>query len=136
MDFILASLQTLPNFIAYILVAAALLALFALIYLWITPYPELRLIGQGNSAAALNFVAALFGFILPLANVIAHSVNLVDVVLWAGVALVVQLLAHLVSRLLIADFTAKIEAANMAAAILASGLAVGFGLLNAACLTY
>jgi putative membrane protein len=124
-----------PNFVRYVVVGFALAALFLWIYVLITPWREFALIRAGNSAAATALVGALLGFCLPLANTIAHSVSLTDVVLWASVALVVQVIVHLGLRLLLPDLKRAVEANEPAAGITAGGFSVCFGLINAACLT-
>ena len=45
-------LVTLPNFLAYLGTAIALLAVFVTIYLYVTPYDEIALIRNNNTAAA------------------------------------------------------------------------------------
>jgi putative membrane protein len=124
-----------PNFVRYVVVGFALAALFLWIYVLITPWREFALIRAGNSASATALVGALLGFSLPLANTIAHSVSLTDVVLWALVALVVQVLVHVAMRLMLPGLKQAIEANQAAAGITAGGFAVCFGLISAACLT-
>ena len=124
-----------PNFLRYVVVGFALAALFLWIYILITPWREFALIRAGNSAAATALVGALLGFCLPLANTIAHSISLTDVVLWALVALVVQVIVHIGMRLMLPGLKEAIEANEMASGITAAGFAVSFGLINAACLT-
>ncbi len=124
-----------PNFVRYVVVGFGLAGLFLLIYVMITPWREFALIRAGNSAAAVALVGALLGFCLPLANTIAHSSSLTDVVLWSGVALVVQVIVHVVMRLLLPHLKQAIEADQMAAGIMAGGFATCLGLINAACLT-
>jgi putative membrane protein len=136
MDFIRETLSTLPNFIAYILVGGGLQGLFFLIYLWITPYRELALIRDGNTAAALSLGGAMIGFTLPLASVISHAVSLVDTALWSIVALAVQIGAYVVARFVIPEFGKAIPEGKIAPAVLKAAFAISFGMLNAACLTY
>jgi putative membrane protein len=124
-----------PNFVRYVVVGFALAGLFLWIYVLITPWREFRLIRAGNSAAAIALVGALLGFCLPLANTIAHSSSLTDVVLWSLVALVVQVGVHIVLRLLMPGLKAAVEANEVAAGITAGGFSACFGLINAACLT-
>ena len=124
-----------PNFLRYIVVSFALAALFLWIYVQITPWREFALIRNGNSASAIALVGALLGFCLPLANTIAHSVSLTDLVLWSLVALVVQVAVHVAMRLLLPHLRQSIEANEMAAGVMAGGFSVCFGLINAACLT-
>ena len=125
----------LPNFLRYIVVSFALVGVFIWIYTLITPWREFALIRAGNSAAATALVGSLLGFCLPLANTIAHSATLTDLVLWSAVALVVQVLVHVVMRLLLPHLKEAIEANQMADGITAGGFAACFGLINAACLT-
>jgi len=124
-----------PNFVRYVVVGFALAALFLWIYVLVTPWPEFALIRAGNAAAATALVGALLGFCLPLANTIAHSVSLTDVVLWSLVALAVQVLVHVGMRLMLPHLKQAIEADRPAAGITAAGFSVCFGLINAACLT-
>ena len=124
-----------PNFVRYVVVGFALAGLFLWVYALITPWREFTLIRAGNSSAAIALVGALLGFCLPLANTIAHSVSLADVVLWSLVALVVQVLVHIVMRLLLPGLKNAVEANETAAGMTAGGFAACFGLINAACLT-
>ena len=79
--------------------------------------------------------ANVAGNILRLANTIAHSVSLTDVVLWSLVALVVQVIVHIGMRLMLPQLKVAIESNQAAAGITAGGFAACFGLINAACLT-
>ncbi|MDP2329439.1 MAG: DUF350 domain-containing protein [Reyranella sp.] len=124
-----------PNFVRYVVVGFALAGLFLLVYTQITPWREFVLIRGGNSAAAIALIGALLGFCLPLANTIAQSSSLTDVVLWALVALIVQVIVHLVMRLMLPQLRAAIEADRTASGITAGGFAACFGLINAACLS-
>jgi putative membrane protein len=124
-----------PNLLRYIVVSFALAGLFLWIYVLITPWREFALIRAGNAAAAIALIGALLGFCLPLANTIAHSVSLVDLVLWSLVALGVQVIVHVVMRLLVPDLKQAIEADRLSAGVMAGGFATCFGLISAACLT-
>lgn len=62
---LLGSLSGLLPFIAYFLLAMALLATFIRLYTWLTPHHEFALIRAGNPAAATAFGGALIGFALP-----------------------------------------------------------------------
>jgi len=125
-----------PNFVRYVVVGFALAGLFLWIYALITPWREFALIRAGNSAAAIALVGALLGFCLPLANTIAHSSSLTDVVLWSLVALLVQVAVHVTLRLTMPYLKQAIETNETASGIAAGGFSLSFGLINAACLTY
>jgi putative membrane protein len=130
------SLTGLGNFIAYFGSGAALLIFFCLVYGWVTPYPEFRLIREGKVAPAISFSGALLGFVIPLASVISHSVALLDMIIWAFVALTIQVLVFLGLRLFIGDLAKDIADDRPAPAVLLAVLSLAAGIINAACLTY
>ncbi|CAN5333103.1 DUF350 domain-containing protein [soil metagenome] len=130
------SLQTLGAFLTYFGSALVATLVFVRIYVTITPYREFQLIRDGNAAAATSFCGALVGFVLPLASAIINSVSLPDMLVWAGVALVVQLIALLLVRLVTPGVFREIEAGRAASAILLAGVSIALGILNAACMTW
>lgn len=125
-------LSGLPAFGAYFGLALLLLGLFVLIYVRATPYRELTLIGAGNSAAAASLGGALVGFAIPVASAVENSVSLLDMLLWASVALVVQLLAYVLARMLVPTLARNIQAGEVASGVFLGALAIAIGLLNAA----
>lgn len=130
------SLAGLGSFLGYLASAVVLLALFCLVYGRVTPYPEFSLIKEGKVAPAVSFSGALLGFVCPLASSISHSVSLPDMVIWALIALVVQIAVFLALRLCFAGLCRDIADDRPAAAILLGGLSLAAGILNAACLSY
>lgn len=129
-------LATLPNFLAYLGAALVLLVAFVAIYLYVTPYDEIRLIRSNNTAAAISLSGAILGFAMPIANVIAHSDTLPDLVVWGVVAGVVQLAAWLVARVALPTLQEDIAAGRTAPATFVAALSITVGLINAACMTY
>jgi putative membrane protein len=136
MDIIQSSIGGLPAFLTYLAASLALLALFIMIYIWITPYKELTLIREGNVAAAASLSGTILGFVIPLAHSVAQSVNLMDMALWGLIALVVQLLVFFSVTRLIPGIARDIPAGKVAPGILLGALSLGTGILNAACMTY
>jgi putative membrane protein len=136
MDVIQSSIGGLPAFLIYLAASLALLALFIMIYIWITPYKELTLIREGNVAAAASLSGTILGFVIPLAHSVAQSVNLADMALWGLIALVVQLLVFFAVTRLVPGIARDIPAGKVAPGILLGALSLGTGILNAACMTY
>jgi putative membrane protein len=136
MDILQHSIGGLPAFLLYLATSLALLALFVVIYIWITPYHELKLIREGNVAAAASLSGTILGFVIPLAHAVALSVNLADMALWGLIALVVQLLVFFAVTRLIPGIARDIPAGRVAPGILLGTLSLGTGILNAACMTY
>lgn len=131
-----SSIGGLDDFLVYLVISLALLALFIWVYIHITPYREIRLIRDGNTAAAASLSGALLGFTIPLASAVAHSVSLVDMLIWGAIALVVQLVAFVAARLLVPTLASDIPAGKTAQGIFVGVLSLAVGILNAACMTY
>jgi putative membrane protein len=129
-------LSMLPAFLAYFAVAVGLITAFLLIYVNVTPYDEIALIRQDNRAAAISLAGAMFGFAMPIANVIAHSDTLLDLAVWGAIAGVIQILAYLVARFALPHLTEDIPAGKVAPAIFLAVLSLTVGLTNAACMSY
>ena len=130
------SFATFDDFLVYLAVAVALLAVFIAIYIRVTPYREITLIREGNMAASFSLSGALLGFIIPLASAIQHSVNLIDMALWGAIAMLVQLAAYVVVKLLIPSLTQDIPADKGSTGFFLGSISLGVGLLNAACMSY
>ncbi len=129
------SLAGLPAFLLYFSLALALLGLFIVVYVNVTPYHELALIREGNAAAAISLGGAIVGFVLPLARAVTQSVSALDLVVWGLVALVVQVVVFFAVGKLMPRFVEAIREGRVAGAVLLAALAIGVGLLNAASMT-
>ena len=130
------SFTTFDDFLLYLAVAVVLLLAFVAIYVRVTPYREIALIREGNMAAAFSLSGSILGFVIPLSSVVQHSVNLVDMALWGLVALVVQVIAFVVVKIVLPSVTRDIPAGNGAAGFFLGALSLAVGLLNAACMSY
>ncbi len=136
MNALYPSLAGLPNFFIYGAVGVVLCFVFAVIYVRITGHEEIRLIREGNASAAVAFGGSLIGFATPLSKAIAQASSLPDCVLWGFAALIVQLVAYGVVRMLIPDLSKRIEQNTLAAAIVLAAVAIVAGQINAAAMTY
>jgi putative membrane protein len=116
-------------------VSLALLGLFATLYSALTSHREMTLIRGGNRAAALSLGGAIVGFVIPVGKAVAQSANLTDLVVWAAIAFVAQLLAYAVAAILVPHLRKSIADDHVASGILLAALAVAIGLLNAASMT-
>ena len=130
------SFATFDDFLVYLAVAVTILAVFIAIYIRVTPYREIQLIREGNMAASFSLSGALLGFIVPLASAIQHSVSLLDMALWGAIAMLVQLAAYVVVKLLIPTLTQDIPNNKGSTGFFLGSLSLGVGLLNAACMSY
>ena len=135
MDILEQSLSGLPAFISHLAAALAVLAVFLFIYIKITPYHEIELIRGGNIAAAISLSGAMIGFTIPLAKAVAQSDSLTDMLVWAAIALVVQLLVYIVVRLVIPSIAKDVPEGHIAQGTFLGVLSLATGVLNSACMT-
>jgi putative membrane protein len=136
MNIVSQSLSGLPSFLLYFVLGLLLLGAFIAIYGSVTPYNERALIREGNTAAAISLAGAILGFTLPLGSAIAHSVGVIDMMVWGMIALIAQVAVFVVVNRAVPHFADAIKAGKTAAATLQAALAVAVGVLNAACMTY
>ncbi len=126
----------IPNFFLYGGIGLVLCFVFAVIYVRITGHDEIGLIREGNSSAALALGGSLLGFAMPLSKAIAQASSVPDCILWGAIALVVQLLAYGLARVLIPGLSGKIEKNTLATAIILAAISLTAGMLNSASMTY
>ncbi len=130
------SLGGVDGFLLHFLASVVLVGAFSLLYVRITPYAEFRLIRAGKVAPAVSFSGALLGFVIPLASAVAQSVSFLDMLVWSGIALAVQILVFLALRACFGDLCRGIADDRLAPALLLGVLSLAAGILNAACMTY
>ena len=135
MEIVSSSLNELSWFLAHMATALALTLFYVVVYMWVTPHPEIKLIRENNLAASLAFAGSLIGFCMPLASAITNSVSLVDVLVWGIVALVVQIVIFFFVRVPIPKISERIENGEIASGLWLGVASSAGGLLNAASMT-
>jgi putative membrane protein len=134
---IIASLSGVVAFAKYFFGSLLLLFIFAWVYLIITPYNEIKMIrDKGMTAPAISLGGAIFGFSLPMASAIAHSVGFTDMVIWSAIAMFVQIFVFLLIRIIFPKLIKDITEDKNGAAIAIAAFSVAAGILNAASMTY
>ena len=127
-------ISSLPAFAGYFATALGLLAVFVVLYVFVTPYNELALIREGNAAAAVSLGGAIVGYAIPIAVSVAVSHSIGAMVGWGVVACVVQLLAYIVARFALPQINHAIPQGKLASGIFLASLSLGIGILNAGCI--
>jgi putative membrane protein len=127
-------INSLPAFAGFFATAVVLLAVFAALYLFVTPYSEVRLIREGNTAAAISLAGALLGYALPIAVAVVVSHDFYVMIGWGVVACIVQLLVYIAARLALPQINLAIPQGKVASGIFLAALSVVAGILNAGCI--
>jgi putative membrane protein len=126
--------DAIPHFLAYFGASLFLAVVFLALYVMITPHKEFALIKAGNNAAAVQLVGTFLGFAVPMAVVIGHSVNMLDMAMWGAVSGAVQLVVFFVISKLFPAIEKRIEDNCVASGTFIGGIGFGIGILQAACM--
>lgn len=124
-----------PVMVLHLAVTFVLLGLAAAVYALLTPWREIRLIREGNTAAAIGFGAVLVSLAIPLAVSLTASSSLRDIAIWGVATVALQLLVFRVVDLLLTGLPQRIERGEISAAVVLSGAKIASSLIVAAALT-
>ena len=126
-------------FTLFFLSAILIVALFLYLYAIVTPYDDYKLIFQeNNSAAAIGFGGAIVGLCIPLYSALVSSVSYVDFIIWATIAMIIQLLFALIITRVKSRFSFEklINEGVVSVGILMAFLSISIGLINAGSMSY
>ena len=133
MDAVITSLYNgLPIFMLHGGTAILMLVVGAFIYSKITPWNELDLIMEGNTAAAVSFSGAILGIAIPLAAALSSSISIWEIVVWGSVAIILQITVFLILDLVLPNLSVQIKANKIAAGIFIASNKIALALMNAA----
>ncbi|SPP92567.1 MULTISPECIES: DUF350 domain-containing protein [Bradyrhizobium] len=133
---LLQSLAGLPAFLVYFCTGLIAIVAYLFVYTRITAHDEFQLIRDNEPAAAIALGLSLLGFAAPLVSAIAHSANVLDCLIWATIALVVQVIVFFLVKVPVPNLSARISAGELAPAIWLGLSSLAAGLLNAASMIY
>ena len=133
MEAMMASLGSgFPVLILHFGATLSILISGVVIYEWITPYPELKLVREGNNAAAIALSGAILSLAIPLAFSMAVSVSVLDILVWGGVTILILLIVYRFIDFLLKDLPVRIEHGEIGAAILLSAVKLAVSAITAA----
>lgn len=138
MDALLNSIAGLQNFALYFAISIALFFVFKIVYSFVTPHDEWKLVKEDKStAAAIGFGGAMIGFAIALSGAVTNSEFLLDYVIWGFIAIVAQLVAFALLRFtFMPKIAERIQNNEVSAGVMLGAMSVAVGLLNAACMSY
>lgn len=113
-------------------VTVVLLILGAALYALLTPYKEIALIREGNSAAAVAFGGVLIGLAIPLAVSLSASTSIREIAVWGAATIIVQLLVFRITDFLLTGLPSRIQEGEVSAAVLLVSAKVATAIIIAA----
>lgn len=138
MDTLFDSIAGLGSFGLYFGLSVLFLFVFKIVYAFVTPHDEWKLVKEDkNTAAAIGFGGALIGFAIALSGAAANSVSIIDFAVWGVVAIIAQSLAFALLRFtFMPKIAERINNNEVSAGTMLAAMSIAVGLLNAACMTY
>jgi putative membrane protein len=121
-----------PVTLAHAGLTLAMLILGATLYALMTPHREIKLIREGNAAAALSLGGVLVGLAIPLAVSLRASTSAIEIVIWGAATIAVQLLVFRVADMVLKGLPDRIQDGEVAAAALLVGAKIATALILAA----
>ncbi len=124
-----------PVLMAHVGVTVVMLMLGASLYAILTPWKEISLIRNGNSAAAVAFGGVLAGLAIPLAASLSASNSTIEIIIWGLATVIVQLLAFRMTDMVLAGLPDRIRDGEISAAVLLVAAKLSVALILAAAVT-
>jgi putative membrane protein len=115
-----------PVLLLHVGIALAILILGTILYVWMTPWEDLKLVREGNTAAGVALGGIILGLGIPIAACIPGAINHWDILFWGVVILILQMITFKVLDLILSGLPERIKAGQVGAAVVltASKLAV------------
>ncbi|RZJ04876.1 MAG: DUF350 domain-containing protein [Brevundimonas sp.] len=124
-----------PTTLAHLAVTLALLGAGATLYVLLTPWKEIALVRQGNTAAALALGGVLVGLAAPLAVSLSVSTSIKDILVWGVATVVLQLLVFRLVDLILHGLAQRIRDGEISAAVVLVGAKLATAMILAAALS-
>ncbi len=126
-------------FLLFFITAVLIVVLFLYLYAKVTPYDDYKLIFQeNNTAASIGFGGAILGLSIPLYSALVHSVDYFDFIVWAAIAMLVQLAFAYATTRTKGKYSLEkhITEGTLSVGVLMALLSIAIGVLNAGSMSY
>ncbi|PHY14013.1 hypothetical protein CSW58_01950 [Caulobacter sp. B11] len=124
--------QGFPVTLMHAGVTLFMLILGATLYAMLTPHREIKLIREGNAAAALSLGGVLVGLAIPLGVSLTASTSVIEIVIWGAATIAIQLLVFRITDVILTGLPERIHEGEVAAAALLVGAKIATALILAA----
>jgi len=106
-----------PVLLLHVGIALAILIFGTIFYVWMTPWEDLKLVREGNTAAGVALAGIILGLGIPIAACIPGAINHWDILFWGVVILIVQMITFKVLDFVLRGLPKRIEDGQVGAAV-------------------
>ncbi len=121
-----------PVLLLHVATALGILIVGTVIYVWMTPWEDLKLVREGNTAAGIALGGIILGLAIPIAACIPGAINHWDILFWGVVTLILQMITFKVLDLILRGLPERIEAGEIGAAVVLSSAKLAVAAIVAA----
>ncbi len=121
-------------YVMFFVISVVLWALGLFVYALVTPVRELKLISEGNRAAACSLGGAALGLAATIGSCSTVTDAPLELAIWAALAVVFQIIAFVVAALLLPGFRKGITEDKLSYGIFLGAISFSIGLINAGAL--
>jgi putative membrane protein len=121
-----------PLTLLHAAITVALLLVGAGLYALLTPYKDLQLIREGNTAASISLGGMFVGLALPLSVSLAASTGELEMLIWGVAIIAVQLLVFRITDMALRGLPKRIQAGEVAAATFLVAVKIATAIILAA----
>jgi putative membrane protein len=118
-------------YVLFFVISTVLWAAALFVYALVTPVRELKLIGQGNRAAACSLGGAALGMAATIGACSTITDVPIELATWAALACLFQIIAFVVAALLLPGFRKGISEDKLSYGIFLGAISLSIGLINA-----
>jgi len=121
-----------PVLLLHVAIALAILIIGTVLYVWMTPWEDLKLVREGNTAAGIALGGIILGLGIPVAACIPGAINHWDILFWGVITLILQMATFKVLDLILSGLPERIEAGEIGAAVVLSAAKLAVAAIVAA----
>lgn len=131
-------LTQVATYLAWLVSSLAMLAVAITAYVWWTPGNELKMIREGNQAAAIALGGTVLGYAFVVYTATANNASILGAIKWSVIALIIQLIVfEVITRFVIPrrTWTDHLDAGDVAYGVTLGAFSLAAGVVSAGCLT-
>lgn len=131
-EFFYTGISGLPQMLGHVGIIVALLLGGVYLCIKLTAYDDLKLVNEGNIAAAISLFSIIIGLAIPLAFCLYQTSTVANILFWGSFTVAIQLLAFKLCDWMLSDLSGRIERGEICVAIVLLAVKLAAAFINSA----